>query len=63
MVEAVISYLATQRDDNAVYFINLSGKTVADESFLGTVCHLLDRYGVDGGNALAASRSRKPPRW
>ncbi len=48
MVEAVISYLAMQRDDNAVYFINLSGKTVADESFLGTVCHLLDRYGVDG---------------
>jgi EAL domain-containing protein (putative c-di-GMP-specific phosphodiesterase class I) len=48
MVEAVISYLAMQRDDHAVYFINLSGKTVADESFLGTVCHLLDRYGVEG---------------
>ena len=48
MVEAVISYLAAQPDDHAVYFINLSGKTVVDEFFLGTVCHLLDRYGVPG---------------
>ncbi|MDP1644398.1 MAG: EAL domain-containing protein [Thiobacillus sp.] len=48
MLEAVVSYLAAQPDDNAVYFINLSGKTVADESFLGTVCHLLDHYGVAG---------------
>lgn len=48
MVESVIAYLARQPDDNAVYFINLSGKTVADESFLGTVCHLLDHYGVEG---------------
>ncbi len=48
MVESVISYLAKQPDDQAVYFINLSGKTVADESFLGTVCHLLDHYGVAG---------------
>jgi len=48
MVEAVVSYLAAQPDDNAVYFINLSGKTVADESFLGVVCHLLDHYGVAG---------------
>ena len=48
MVEAVVSYLAAQPDDNAVYFINLSGKTVADESFLGTICHLLDHYGVPG---------------
>lgn len=48
MVEAVISYLALKPDDRAVYFINLSGKTVADESFLGTVCHLLDHYGVGG---------------
>jgi len=48
MVEAVVSYLAAQPDDNAVYFINLSGKTVADESFLGTVCHLLDHHGVAG---------------
>ncbi|MDP3123974.1 MAG: EAL domain-containing protein, partial [Thiobacillus sp.] len=48
MLEAVISYLASQPDDQAVYFINLSGKTVADESFLGIVCALLDRYGVAG---------------
>ncbi len=48
MLEAVISYLAEQPDDHAVYFINLSGKTLADESFLGTVCYLLDRYGVAG---------------
>ncbi|KVW96837.1 hypothetical protein ABW22_07205 [Thiobacillus denitrificans] len=48
MVEAVVSYLAAQPDDTAVYFINLSGKTVADESFLGTVCYLLDHYGVAG---------------
>ncbi|HQS82324.1 MAG TPA: EAL domain-containing protein [Thiobacillus sp.] len=48
MVEAVVSYLAAQPDDNAMYFINLSGKTVADESFLGTVCYLLDHYGVAG---------------
>ena len=48
MVEAVVSYLASQPDDVAVYFINLSGKTVADETFLGTVCHLLDHYGVAG---------------
>ena len=48
MLEAVVSYLASQPDDNAVYFINLSGKTVADESFLGVVCHLLDHYGVAG---------------
>jgi diguanylate cyclase (GGDEF)-like protein len=48
MLEAVVSYLAAQHDDHAVYFINLSGKTVADESFLGTVCHLLDHYGVAG---------------
>ncbi|MFP5506540.1 MAG: EAL domain-containing protein [Gammaproteobacteria bacterium] len=48
MVEAVVSYLASQPDDAAVYFINLSGKSVADETFLGTVCHLLDHYGVAG---------------
>jgi diguanylate cyclase (GGDEF)-like protein/PAS domain S-box-containing protein len=48
MVEAVISYLAAHPDERAVYFINLSGKTVADETFLGTVCHLLDHFGVDG---------------
>ena len=48
MVEAVISYLAAQPDDNTVYFINLSGKTVADQSFLGIICHLLDHYGVAG---------------
>ncbi|MBI3433314.1 MAG: EAL domain-containing protein [Hydrogenophilales bacterium] len=48
MLEAVVSYLAAQPDDHAVYFINLSGKTVADESFLGVVCHLLDHYGVAG---------------
>ncbi len=48
MVEAVVSYLASRPDDTAVYFINLSGKTVADESFLGTICHLLDHYGVAG---------------
>jgi diguanylate cyclase (GGDEF)-like protein/PAS domain S-box-containing protein len=48
MLEAVMSYLADQPDDNAVYFINLSGKTVADESFLGVVCHMLDQYGLTG---------------
>ena len=48
MVESVVSYLAAQPDDNAVYFINLSGKTVADQSFLGTVCYLLDHYRVAG---------------
>ncbi|MEW6118706.1 MAG: EAL domain-containing protein [Pseudomonadota bacterium] len=48
MVEAVISWLAARPDDNAVYFINLSGKTVADESFLDVVCSLLDHYGVPG---------------
>lgn len=48
MLEAVVAYLAAQPDDNAVYFINLSGKTVADESFLGVVCHMLDHYGVEG---------------
>lgn len=48
MIEAIISYLSTRPDDHAVYFINLSGKTVADESFLGSLCHLLDRYGVEG---------------
>ncbi|MBN8763020.1 MAG: PAS domain S-box protein [Thiobacillus sp. 63-78] len=48
MLEAVVSYLAAQPDDHAVYFINLSGKTVADESFLGVVCHMLDHYGVAG---------------
>ena len=48
MLETIVSYLASQPDDNAVYFINLSGKTVADESFLGVICQLLDRYGVAG---------------
>ncbi|MFP5382149.1 MAG: EAL domain-containing protein [Gammaproteobacteria bacterium] len=48
MLEAVIAHLAAHPDDEAVYFINLSGKTVADETFLGTVCHLLDHYGVAG---------------
>ena len=48
MIEAVVSYLAKRPDDHAVYFINLSGKTVADESFLATLCQLLDRYGVEG---------------
>lgn len=48
MVETVISYLASRPDDQAVYFINLSGKTVADESFLDGVCTLLDQYGVAG---------------
>lgn len=48
MLEAVIAHLASHPDDEAVYFINLSGKTVADEGFLGTVCHLLEHYGVAG---------------
>ena len=48
MVETVITYLASRPDDQAVYFINLSGKTVADESFLDVVCALLDQYGVAG---------------
>ena len=48
MLEAVIAYLAAQPNDNAVYFINLSGKTVADEAFFGLICHLLDHYGVAG---------------
>ncbi len=48
MVEAVISWLAAHPDDSAVYFVNLSGKTVADESFLDVVCSLLDHYGVAG---------------
>ncbi|MDP2265381.1 MAG: EAL domain-containing protein [Thiobacillus sp.] len=48
MLEAIVSYLAAQPDDNAVYFINLSGKTVSDASFLGEICQLLDRYGVAG---------------
>ncbi|HEY9097445.1 MAG TPA: EAL domain-containing protein [Thiobacillus sp.] len=46
MLEAIVSYLAAQPEDKAVYFINLSGKTVADEFFLGTLHHLLERYGV-----------------
>ena len=46
MLEAIVSYLAVQPEDKAVYFINLSGKTVADEFFLGTLHHLLERYGV-----------------
>ncbi len=45
MLEAVVSYLAAQPGPCGV-FHQLSGKTVADESFLGTVCHLLDHYGV-----------------
>ncbi len=48
MLEAVIAYLATHPDDNAVYFINLSGKTVADEGFFGLICQLLDHYDVPG---------------
>jgi diguanylate cyclase (GGDEF)-like protein/PAS domain S-box-containing protein len=48
MLETVIAHLAAHPDDEAVYFINLSGKTVADDTFLGTVCHLLDHYGVAG---------------
>jgi diguanylate cyclase (GGDEF)-like protein/PAS domain S-box-containing protein len=48
MLEAVLGHLAAHPDDEAVYFINLSGKTVADDTFLGTVCHLLDHYGVAG---------------
>ena len=48
MVEAVIAWLAARPHDNAVYFINLSGKTVADESFLDVVCQLLARHGVAG---------------
>ncbi len=48
MVETVIAYLAAHPDDDAVYFVNLSGKTVADESFLDVVCTLLDRYRVEG---------------
>ncbi len=48
MLEAVIGHLAAHPDDEAVYFINLSGKTVADDTFLGTVCHLLEHYGVAG---------------
>lgn len=48
MLEAVIAHLAAHPDDEAVYFINLSGKTVADDTFLGTVCHLLEHYDVAG---------------
>lgn len=48
MLEAVIAYLAAQPEDQAVYFINLSGKTVADEAFFDLICHFLEHYGVPG---------------
>ena len=48
MLDNVLAYLARQPEDQAVYFINLSGKTLADESFLATACELLDRYQLPG---------------
>ena len=48
MTERVIEYLARTPEDGAVYFINLSGKTLVDDGFLDTVCTLLDRYAVPG---------------
>jgi diguanylate cyclase (GGDEF)-like protein len=48
MLESVIAYLSRQPSDQAVYFINLSGKTLADETFLATACELLDRYLLPG---------------
>jgi len=48
MTEKVIDYLARTPEDQSVYFINLSGKTLVDESFLDTVYELLDRYQLPG---------------
>jgi diguanylate cyclase (GGDEF)-like protein len=48
MLESVIAYLSRQPEDQAVYFINLSGKTLADETFLATACELFDRYQLPG---------------
>jgi diguanylate cyclase (GGDEF)-like protein/PAS domain S-box-containing protein len=48
MTEKVIDYLSRTPEDQSVYFINLSGKTLVDESFLDTVNELLDRYQLPG---------------
>ncbi len=48
MTEKVIAYLARTPDDQSVYFINLSGKTLVDDSFLETVNGLLNRYELPG---------------
>ncbi len=48
MLEHVIAYLSRQPQDETVYFINLSGKTLADEDFLETACELLDRHELPG---------------
>ncbi|MGO9446436.1 MAG: EAL domain-containing protein, partial [Thiobacillaceae bacterium] len=44
MLQNVLAYLSYQPEDHAVYFINLSGKTLADESFLATARDLLEQY-------------------
>ncbi|MGA7178965.1 MAG: EAL domain-containing protein [Thiobacillaceae bacterium] len=48
MLESIISYLSRRPEDQAVYFINLSGKTLADENFLATARELFDRYELPG---------------
>jgi diguanylate cyclase (GGDEF)-like protein/PAS domain S-box-containing protein len=48
MTEKVIEYLARTPDEQAVYFINLSGKTLVDDNFLETVYSLLDQYQLPG---------------
>jgi diguanylate cyclase (GGDEF)-like protein len=48
MLEHVIAYLSRQPQDETVYFINLSGKTLADENFLETAFELLDRHELPG---------------
>lgn len=48
MTEKVIEYLARTPEDQSVYFINLSGKTLVDDSFLETVNALLNRYELPG---------------
>ena len=48
MLEHVIAYLSRQPQDDTVYFINLSGKTLADDNFLETALDLLDRHELPG---------------
>lgn len=46
VVDALLDYQATHPDDGAKYSVNLSGQSLADESFLGYLIERMEHYGA-----------------
>ena len=52
VLRTLFAYLRTHPQDDAMYAVNLSGRTLADEDFLGVVSDLLESSGVPGSRLI-----------